>query len=131
MRTASLMIKIRAKVASTCDMWSRRYRVRNSVDSSTMPKTAVKGTANKTPHKKDWVRFTNQAAKNAPTMYNAPWARLIMSMMPNTRVKPEASKNNIKPNCNPLRLCSRNSIQVMHALIGQKLKMPHHNVAGP
>ena len=48
-------------------------------------------------------------------MYNEPWARLIMSMMPNTRVSPAASKNNISPNCSPLSDCSRSKVAVMCA----------------
>jgi hypothetical protein len=39
-------------------------------------------------------------------MYKEPWAKLIMSMMPKTSVKPAASKNSIKPNCKPLSSCS-------------------------
>src|SRR5687768_480481 len=43
-------------------------------------------------------------------MYSEPCARLIMSMMPNTSVSPAASRNSIKPNCTPFRVCSRNRV---------------------
>src|SRR5688572_27011336 len=44
-------------------------------------------------------------------MYSEPCARLIMSMMPNTSVRPAASRNSINPNCRPLRACSNISNQ--------------------
>src|SRR5262245_31788172 len=45
-------------------------------------------------------------------MYSEPCARLIMSMMPNTSVRPAASRNSINPNCRPLRACSTIRTQV-------------------
>ena len=55
MRTDSLMIRIKAKVANTWDKWSRAYSVRSKVASSSMPTTAVSMTANTTPSQNDWV----------------------------------------------------------------------------
>src|SRR5258708_1325427 len=39
-------------------------------------------------------------------MYSEPCARLIMSMMPNTSVRPAASRNSIRPSCKPFSTCS-------------------------
>src|SRR3954468_7083487 len=39
-------------------------------------------------------------------MYSEPCARLTKSMMPNTSVKPAASRNSSSPNCSPFRNCS-------------------------
>src|SRR5690606_16911773 len=44
-------------------------------------------------------------------MYSEPCARLTMSMMPNTSVRPAASKNSIRPNCRPFSSCSSMSIE--------------------
>src|SRR5690242_14276891 len=71
-----------------------------------MPTIAVTGTARSTPARNDPVRSTSQAATNAPTMYSEPCARLIMSMIPNTSVRPAASRNSIRPSCSPLSACS-------------------------
>src|SRR5688500_13198480 len=40
-----------------------------------------------------------------------------MSMMPNTSVRPAASRNSISPNCRPLSPCSRIRIQDRSALL--------------
>src|SRR5262249_1300573 len=42
----------------------------------------------------------------APTMYSEPCARFTRSMMPNTSVRPAASRNSSSPNCKPFRHCS-------------------------
>src|SRR5262245_60092060 len=39
-------------------------------------------------------------------MYREPCARLTRFMMPNTSVRPAASRNSMTPNCRPLRTCS-------------------------
>ncbi len=51
-------------------------------------------------------------------MYSDPWARLTMSMMPNTSVNPAASKNSMSPNCNPLSDCSTSSTAFMPSTRG-------------
>ena len=68
MRTTSLEIRISAKVASTCDMWSRAYNRLRMVISKSMPITAVAGTASSTPRAKEPVACTRLAARKAPTM---------------------------------------------------------------
>src|SRR5882672_2896357 len=72
-----------------------------------MPSAAVAGMASSTPAVNEPVSSTKVEARKAPSMYSEPCARLIMSMMPNTSVRPAASRNSIKPNCRPLRACSR------------------------
>src|SRR5688572_10972942 len=81
------------------------------VISRSMPRSAVAGTASSTPALNDPVSCTKVEARNAPTMYSEPCARLIMSMMPNTSVRPAASRNSISPNCRPFSDCSRIRIQ--------------------
>src|SRR5688500_17898362 len=51
-------------------------------------------------------------------MYSEPCARLIMSMMPNTSVRPAASRNSIRPNCTPFSVCSRKRVAVMQTKKG-------------
>ena len=111
MRTSSFAIRISANVASTCERWSRAYSVRSTATSSSMPASAVAGIASSTPSANEPVACTRVAAKNAPSMYSDPCARLIMSMMPNTSVRPAASRNSISPNCRPFSDCSRIRIQ--------------------
>src|SRR5688572_28584912 len=41
-----------------------------------------------------------------------------MSMMPNTSVRPAASRNSIRPNCTPFRVCSRKRVAVMQTKKG-------------
>src|SRR5262245_38487131 len=67
--------------------------------------------ASSTPAVNEPVRATKVEARKAPSMYSEPCARLIMSMMPNTSVRPAASRNSINPNCRPLRACSVMRIQ--------------------
>src|SRR5262245_30158043 len=62
--------------------------------------------ASSTPAVNEPVSATKVEARNAPSMYSEPCARLIMSMMPNTSVRPAASRNSINPNCRPLSACS-------------------------
>src|ERR687891_605789 len=45
-------------------------------------------------------------------MYSEPCARLIISMMPNTSVRPAARRNSISPNCRLFSDCSRSKIGV-------------------
>ena len=104
--TPSLRIRISANVASTCDRWSRAYRVRRIDASSSMPNRAVSSTAPSAPSRKEPLRRVSQAARKAPTMYSDPCARLIMSMTPKTSVSPAASRNSMKPSCRPLSVCS-------------------------
>src|SRR5258706_6091000 len=72
-----------------------------------MPSSAVAGIASNTPSAKEPVACVRLAARKAPSMYSEPCARLIMSMMPNTSVRPAANRNSIKPNCRPFSACSR------------------------
>src|SRR2546429_2197310 len=104
------MIRIRANVASTWERWSRAYRVRNTETSKTIPSSAVAGIASSTPATNEPVSCTKVEARNAPSMYSDPCARLIMSMMPKTSVSPAASRNSISPNCRPFSDCSRTRI---------------------
>src|SRR5476649_591638 len=46
------------------------------------------------------------AATYAPIIYIEPCARLITPMIPNTSVKPAASKKSMTPNCKPFSVCS-------------------------
>src|SRR5215212_11827742 len=39
-------------------------------------------------------------------MYCTPCARLMKSITPNTRVRPEAIRNSSTPSCSPLRICT-------------------------
>src|SRR5688572_21824725 len=55
-------------------------------------------------------------------MYSEPWARLIMSMMPNTSVRPAASRNNIKPNCRPLSACSSTRMSMIASGPGRSVR---------
>ena len=50
-------------------------------------------------------------------MYKDQCARFIRSMMPKIKVRPAASRNSKIPNCNPLSVCSRSSIQFTRTLI--------------
>src|SRR5258706_874036 len=75
-----------------------------------MPSSAVAGMASSTPAVNEPVSSTKVEARKAPSMYSEPCARLIMSMMPNTSVRPAASRNSIRPNCTPFSACSRKRI---------------------
>src|SRR5258708_35111350 len=52
-----------------------------------------------------------------------------MSMMPNTSVRPAASRNSIRPNCTPFSACSRKRIGVMACCPQRRLL--HAAVFGP
>src|SRR5512134_437374 len=80
-----------------------------------MPNSAVNPIAPSTPHRNEPVLAVSHAAMNAPTMYSEPCARLIMSITPNTSVRPAASRNSIRPNCSPLSNCSTISSVGMRA----------------
>src|SRR5690606_15881254 len=43
-------------------------------------------------------------------MYSDPCARFMMSMMPNTSVRPAAIRKSISPNCTPFSSCSTTSV---------------------
>src|SRR6185436_11640982 len=82
-----------------------------------IPSTAVAGMASSTPAVKEPVSCTKVDARKAPSMYSEPCARLIMSMMPKTSVRPAASRNSIRPNCSPLSDCSAMRIQLNSCLL--------------
>src|SRR6266705_288678 len=46
-------------------------------------------------------------------MYCTPCARLIKSMTPKTRVRPEAIRNSRTPSCSPLSTCTMKSVVFM------------------
>src|SRR5262245_64575566 len=73
--------------------------------------------ASSTPAVNEPVSCTKVEARKAPSMYSEPCARLIMSMMPKTSVRPAASRNSINPNCNPLSDCSAIRIQLNYYLL--------------
>src|SRR3954468_11670151 len=78
--------------------------------SRNMPRTAVAAIASSTPATNEPVSCTNVEARNAPSIYSEPCARLIMSMMPNTSVRPAASRNSMRPNWTPFSPCSKKRI---------------------
>src|SRR5262249_53326950 len=71
-----------------------------------MPTSKVATSASTAPMRKLPVKAAKVAAKYAPTMYSEPCARFTRSMMPNTSVRPAASRNSSSPNCKPFRHCS-------------------------
>src|SRR5687768_8050474 len=46
-------------------------------------------------------------------MYSEPWARFTKLMIPNTSVKPAASRNSRTPYCSPLSSWARRSVALM------------------
>src|SRR5207244_13534280 len=47
-------------------------------------------------------------------MYSEPCARLTRFMMPNTSVRPAASRNSITPSCSPFSVCSATRMRFMN-----------------
>src|SRR6185369_3895139 len=83
------------------------------VTSSSIAKAAVSATEPARPSQKEPVSCVSQAARKAPTMYSEPCAKLIMSITPNTIVRPAASRNSISPYCRPFRACSSSRVRPM------------------
>lgn len=68
MRTASLAMSRMAKVPSTCDRWSRWYRRRSTVTSSSTPITAVAAMPAASPIQNELEAAAQVAMRYAPTM---------------------------------------------------------------
>src|SRR6266508_6579655 len=55
-------------------------------------------------------------------MYCTPCARLIKSMTPKTRVRPEAIRNRRTPSCNPLSTCTMKRVVFIEVRCGAPLR---------